>query len=135
MRKETKVNSKVYVVSRPRENKFGWTPDLTDATRYGALEIVFESNDKPQFLPAPCIAKARRIMKGFSPEDYILWPGGGDPTAVMVVCMIAAEMSPVVNVLRWERNFDEGERDRRKGWYMPVTLEMRKETNDEYRSA
>jgi len=39
-----------------------------------------------------------------------------------------------VRVLRWERNKDEGERDRRKGWYMPVALEMRKESND-YRSA
>jgi hypothetical protein len=43
-------------------------------------------------------------------------------------------MSPVVRVLRWERNMEEGERDRRKGWYMPVALEMRKENND-YRSA
>ena len=47
MRKEIKVSNKVYVVSRPRENKFGWTPDLTDAARYGTLEVVFESNDKP----------------------------------------------------------------------------------------
>ena len=129
------MSNKVYVVSRPRENKFGWTPDLTDATRYGTLEVIFESHEKPQFTPAPCITKARRIMKNFSPEDYILWPGGGDPTAVMIVCMVASEMSPVVNVLRWERNFEEGERDRRKGWYMPVILEMRKEANDEYRSA
>ena len=64
---------KVYVVNRPRENKFGWTP-----------------------------------------------------IAVMVCCMIASEMSPVVRILRWERNFEEGDRDRRKGWYMPVALEMRK---------
>jgi len=126
--------SKVYVVTRPRENKFGWTPDLTDATRYGALEAVFEPNEKPQFLPSPSIQKARRVMKDFSSEDYLLWPGGGDPIAVMIACMIASEMSPTVRVLRWERNKDEGERDRRKGWYMPVALEMRKENND-YRSA
>ena len=30
----------------------------------------------------------------------------------------------VVNVLRWERNFNEGERDRRKGWYLPVKMDM-----------
>ena len=119
--------SKVYVVTRPRENKFGWTPDLTDAARYGSLEVVFEPEDKPQFLTSPCIQKARKIMRDFCPEDYILWPGGGDPIAVMVVCMLAAESSPVVRVLRWERNKDEGERDRRKGWYMPVALELRKE--------
>ncbi len=117
---------RVYVVNRPVRNKFGWTPDLSDAARYGTLEVVFEENDKPQFLPIPSIQKARRIMKDFSPEDYLLWPGGGDPIAVMICCMIASEKSPTVRVLRWERNMEEGERDRRKGWYMPVALELRK---------
>ena len=115
----------VYVVNRPVKNKFGWTPDLTDAARYGKLEVVFEANEKPQFLPGPSILKARRIMEEFGPDDYLLWPGGGDPIAVMITCMIAAEKSPQVQVLRWERNIDEGERDRRKGWYMPVTLALR----------
>jgi hypothetical protein len=116
--------SKVYIVQRARENKFGWTPDLTDASRYGSMEVVFEANDKPQFLPGPSFQKARRIMKDFGPEDYLLWPGGGDPVAVMICSIVAAESSPVVRFLRWERNREEGERDRRKGWYMPVALEI-----------
>ena len=127
--------SKVYVVNRPVKNKFGWTPDLSDASRYGTLEIIYEPNDKPQFLPGPSIQKARRIMKNFSSEDYLLWPGGGDPIAVMITCMIAGEKANTINVLRWERNKEEGERDRRKGYYMPVTLELRKEDYDRYRSA
>ena len=114
----------VYIVQRPRENKFGWTPDLTDASRYGAMEIVFEENDKPQFLPGPSLHKARQIMKDFGPEDYLLWPGGGDPVAVMICSMVAAEYSSTVRFLRWERKKDEGQRDRRKGWYMPVALEL-----------
>ena len=124
--------SKVYIVNRPVKNKFGWVPDLTDASRYGSLEIIFEPDEKPQFLPVPSIHKARKIMKDFCPEDYILWPGGGDPIAVMIACMIAAETSPIVRVLRWERNMEEGERDRRKGWYMPVALELRKEKVSDY---
>ena len=32
----------IYVVTRPRKNKFGWTPDLSDAARYGKMRIVFE---------------------------------------------------------------------------------------------
>ena len=122
--------AKVYLVNRPKVNKFGWSPDLSDASRYGSIEVVFEANEKPQFLPNPSIQKARRILKDFGPEDYLLWPGGGDPIAVMIVCMIAAENSPIVRILRWERNIEEGDRDRRKGWYMPVALEMRKENND-----
>jgi len=114
-------------VNRPTRNKFGWTPDLSDAARYGTLEVIFEENDRPQFLPIPSIQKARRVMKDFGPDDYILWPGGGDPIAVMIVCMIASERASTVRVLRWERNLEEGERDRRKGWYMPVALELRKE--------
>ena len=53
----------------------------------------------------------------------------------MIACMIASEMSPTVRVLRWERNKEEGERDRRKGWYMPVALELRKVKENEYKSA
>ena len=125
----------VYIVQRPKMNKFGWVPDLTDASRYGKLIPIFEDNDNPQFLPGPSIQKARRILKSFSPEDYILWPGGGDPTAVMIVSMIAGEISPIVNVLRWERNIEQGGRDRRIGWYMPLTLELRKEANYGNKSA
>ena len=124
LRKEYKMSSTVYIVSRPRENKFGWTPDLTDAARYGKLKIVFEPEDKPQFNPAKAIVTARKAMEGFNPDDFLLWPGGGDPIAVMVACMIASEESEEVNILRWERNFNEGERDRRKGWYLPVKLNM-----------
>jgi hypothetical protein len=124
LRKEYKMTSTVYIVSRPRENKFGWTPDLTDAARYGKLKIVFEPEDKPQFNPAKAIVTARKAMEGFNPDDFLLWPGGGDPIAVMVACMIASEESEEVNILRWERNFNEGERDRRKGWYLPVKLDM-----------
>ena len=117
----------VYLVQRPRENKFGWTPDLTDATRYGSMKVIFEPNEKPQFLTGPSILKARRVLKDFSPNDYLLWAGGGDPIAVMIVSAIAAEVSPIINVLRWERNIEQGDRDRRAGWYMPTTLEFRKE--------
>ena len=119
----TETNT-VYIVTRPRENKFGWTPDLSDASRYGKLKIIFEPEDKPQFEPSKAIGTARKQMKGFNPDDYLLWAGGGDPIAVMVACMIASEESDEVNVLRWERNFDEGDRDRRKGWYMPVKLNL-----------
>jgi len=122
LRKETTMPT-VYIVTRPRENKFGWTPDLTDAARYGKMQVVFEPDEKPQFNPSKAITTAREIMKDFSPEDFLLWPGGGDPIAVMVCTAIASEQSDIVNILRWERNFDEV-RDRRKGWYMSVKLDL-----------
>ena len=114
----------VYIVTRPRENKFGWTPDLSDAAKYGQMQIVFEPDEKPQFNPSKAVITARKIMKDFCPDDFLLWPGGGDPIAVMICTAIASEQSEVVNILRWERNFNEGERDRRKGWYLPVILNL-----------
>jgi hypothetical protein len=122
--------STVYIVQRPSKNKFGWTPDLTDASRYGSLEIVFEPDDRPQFLPGPSYQKAKNILKDFGPDDYLLWPGGGDPIAVAICSMVAGEYSPVVRFLRWERNREEGVRDRRKGWYMPVAIEKERRTSD-----
>ena len=116
--------STVYIVTRPRENKFGWTPDLSDATKYGKLQVIFEPDEKPQFNPSRAINIARVILQSFSEDDYLLWAGGGDPVAVMNACMVASESCDIVNVLRWERNFNEGERDRRKGWYLPVKMDM-----------
>ena len=54
---------------------------------------------------------------------------GGRGAAVGAVdciylCLALSEESEEVNILRWERNFNEGERDRRKGWYLPVKLNM-----------
>tara|TARA_R100001163_G_C5064534_1_gene202202 strand:+ start:3015 stop:3383 length:369 start_codon:yes stop_codon:yes gene_type:complete len=118
--------STVYIVQAPRENKFGWTPDLTDAARYGKMVSVFEPHEKPQFLPVPSLRKAREIMKDFGPEDYLLWAGGGDPIAVSICSMVAGEKSSIVRFLRWERNREEGVRDRRKGWYMPVAIELKR---------
>ena len=37
---------------------------------------------------------------------------------------------PVVRFLRWERNREEGVRDRRKGWYMPVAIELERRVDD-----
>ena len=122
IRKETTMPT-VYIVTRPRENKFGWTPDLTDAARYGKMQVVFEPDEKPQFNPSKAITTAREIMKDFSPDDFLLWPGGSDPVAVMVCTAVASEQSEIVNVLRWERNHNEV-RDRTKGFYMPVKLDL-----------
>ena len=116
--------STVYIITALRENKFGWTPDISDATKYGKLKIIFESSERPQFNPQRCIGIARKVLKDFNEEDFLLWVGGGDPIAVMIACMVASEFSDEVNVLRWERNFNETERDRRKGWYMPVKMNM-----------
>ena len=70
---------KVFVVNRPIRNKFGWTPDLSDASRYGSIEVVFEPDDNPQFVPSPMIMKARKIMwKTFFTEDITFSVGGGD---------------------------------------------------------
>ena len=115
------MDSTVYIVTRPTENKFGWTPDLTDAARYGKMQVVFEPDDRPQFNPNKAITTAHDVLTNFGPDDYLLWAGGSDPIAVMICTAIASENSDIVNVLRWERNFDEV-RDRRKGWYMPVKL-------------
>ena len=117
----------VWVVSRVGVNKFGWTPDLSDASRYGIMRVVFESDDRPQYLPGPSLQRAKRVMKDYnSEEDFILWGGGGDPIAVACVTAVATLLSTKsITFLRWERNIEQGVRDRRKGWYMPVSIPIK----------
>ena len=119
---------KVFVVNRPIRNKFGWTPDLSDASRYGSIEVVFEPDDNPQVCSISNDNESKKdyerlLARGLHSSGQ----GGGDPIAVMMVFTIASEFSPVVRVLRWERNLDRGDMDRRQGWYMPVALNLRKE--------
>ena len=120
----------VFVTKRPVPDGKGWLPDLTPAQDYGPLEFIFEGHEKVFALPQPALHKARRVLlKKFKPEeDFLLHPNSTDQM-VMVVCLAAImDMRPeFIRVLYWDRTLQkDGSRDRRKGSYYPIKLELRK---------
>lgn len=133
------VDKRVFVVSRPTVNKFGFTPNLSSAQQYGRLEIVFEQSDNPQFLPGPAVRKAFRVLRDFDCQrDAVLWAGGGDPTAVGICFAVlssvtAAQRPQIITMLRWERTLTDNGRDRKSGFYVPVPIELaKKDINNEH---
>jgi hypothetical protein len=120
----------VYIVQEPRPFRNGETkvlqyPDLSPATTYGAPLFVFSANDQPGLTPGPSFAQARKVLKDFSDEHYLLW-AGGDPVALSIATMVAASINfGRIRFLRWEKNSRrmEGEGGA-GGFYIPVDLKL-----------
>ena len=118
------MDSTVYIVTRPTENKFGWTPDLTDAARYGKMQVVFEPDTRPQFNPNKAIKIAREVMEDFGPKRlpalgrWIRSNRRNDLHGCSIRTIRNSKYPEMGNVTSMKK------RDRRKGWYMPVKLDL-----------
>lgn len=116
--------SAVFVVQKPKPGPGGKMYDISPAINLGQFVFVFDSHEQPGLTPGPSMNKARKILKDFCNEDYILW-AGGDPAALAVVTLVASDMNHgVINFLRWERERNAEGRTGR-GYYMPVRLNVR----------
>lgn len=99
----------VFVAQQPRpfqdRNSGEWRlPDLSPATQYGAVHFVLSDKDQPSLTPGQALITARKALRGFNDDDYLLW-AGGDPLALAICTMVAAaENMGRIRFLRWERN-------------------------------
>lgn len=75
--------------------------DLSDAKRYGQLRAVFGNPRKP-YDTERMLRAARRVLRAYEPGDYLLMIG--DPALCAVCAALVAEVSPVVQLLSWDRN-------------------------------
>ena len=116
----------VYIPQQPMPNKrTGWTPDLSSAAEYGKIEYVFAGGERVYALPGPSLFKAKKILRDFNPEeDYILWPGVGDPAALYATLLALMSHDPAsIRFLYWDRKRDSnGQRDRNSGFYVPCNF-------------
>lgn len=120
------ISPRVFITQQPRANKQGWVPNLTPASKYGALHFVFTGSDKPSQDPDGAIFQAGEALADFNPKkDYLLWPNSGDPAAIMAVMIVLARMDITrICFLNWERKLVKGQRDQRQGFYAPVTFTL-----------
>ena len=99
---------KVYIV---QENpKFS----VLTAGQYGELDVLLPHGSQIVLSVAPTLNLIRKRLRDYSDNDYIV--AIGDPTAIAIACMVAAESNRgVVNMLKW---------DKREKIYYPVTIDM-----------
>jgi hypothetical protein len=120
----------VYIVQEPRPFRNRATgaltyPDLSPASTYGAVKFVFSKDDQPALTTGLSMAQARKALRDFNDEDYLLW-AGGDPVALTICSMITAEINRGrYTFLRWERNSGRMEgAGGAGGFYVPVNLNL-----------
>jgi hypothetical protein len=120
------MRSRVFITQQPKPNDQGWTPNLSPATRFGALHFVFSGSDHPSADPDGAIFQAAEALADFRPEsDYLLWPNGVDPFSVWACLIVLTRMEiPVLRGLSWNRGMTEQGRDKRMGYYTPVTFRV-----------
>jgi hypothetical protein len=122
--------ARVFLIQPPTANKSGWVPDLSSATRYGAIVNVLGPEDQPSLSPGPCLRKIRYRLKDFTEDDYILF-AGGDPAAMLLVGVALRDGITInrfaprsIKLLRWERERDQDGRRTKMGAYLPTEVAL-----------
>ncbi len=102
---------KVYIVQEsPGKNTLG-------AADFGRPEVLLSSDRQVLFSPGPTVFELRNRLQGFSDKDYIL--PIGDPAAIAIACMVAAENNlGRVKLLKW---------DRQEARYYPIQVNLHPE--------
>ena len=76
--------------------------DMSDATSFGDLEILIDSDEQVSFSTQPTIRRMNRKLNKFNDDDYILL--AGDPAAIAIAGALAAKNNRGrFKMLKWDR--------------------------------
>ena len=111
----TDATGTVYIIQESPGKNF------TGALEYGRLEVLLPENRSIAFSAGATVGELRRRLSRFSDADRLLLVG--DPVAIGVSCVIAAEANQGrVKMLKW---------DRQEQRYIPVSFNLYKRRRDE----
>jgi hypothetical protein len=100
---------KVFVVAEsPKHN-------IAPALDYGEIEVVLPpSQSQIIFSSAPTVSRIKRVLEGFTDDDYLLFIG--DPTAIAILATVAAaKNNGRFKCLKWDKQ------ERR---YLPIQIDI-----------
>ena len=111
--------TKVFVVCETGKH------NIAPALDYGEIEVVLPpSQAQVIFSSAPTVSRIKRVLEGFTDEDYLLFIG--DPTAIAIMATVAAAKNHGrYKCLKWDKQ------ERR---YLPIQIDIfphRGEDNDD----
>lgn len=115
----------VYLVQRPTPvRNSGWTPDVSQADRYGTVVELLGERDKPSFYPDACFHKlASRLSTFNQDQDYILWAGGDAVSLVMLGVVLEQCKVTHFRWLRFNRAVGADGKRTGSGEYVPVLID------------
>ena len=117
---------KVYVIQELPGTKAG-TPkiNIMSAREYGDFNFLLPEFSQIIFSPGPLVFKLRKLLKDYTPEDYLLLTG--DPAIIGIACSIVSDLTNgKFNLLKW---------DRQEKMYYPLKINLHEKGKiDEYQT-
>jgi hypothetical protein len=100
---------KVFVVSESGKH------NIAPALDYGEIVVVLPPNQSQVvFSSGPTVTRIKRVLEGFSDDDYLLFIG--DPTAIAIMATVAAAKNHGrYKCLKWDKQ------ERR---YLPIQVDI-----------
>ena len=72
------------------------------ASKYGEFKFLLPEFSQIIFSPGPLVFKLRKLLKDYTPEDYLLLTG--DPAIIGVACSIVSDITNgKFNLLKWDK--------------------------------
>ena len=93
----------VYVIQELPGTKAG-TPkiNIMSAKEYGDFVFLLPEFSQIIFSPVPIVFKLRKLLKDYTPDDYLLLTG--DPAIIGIACSVVSELTNgKFNLLKWDR--------------------------------
>ena len=119
-------DSIVYVIQELPGTKAG-TPkiNIMSAREYGDFNFLLPEFSQIIFSPGPLVFKLRKLLKDYTPEDYLLLTG--DPAIIGIACSIVSDLTNgKFNLLKW---------DRQEKMYYPLKINLHEKGKiDEYQT-
>ena len=106
---------KVYVIQELPGTKAG-TPkiNIMSAREYGDFHFLLPEFSQIIFSPGPLVFKLKKLLKDYTPEDYLLLTG--DPAIIGIACSIVSDITNgIYNLLKW---------DRQESTYYPIRVSL-----------
>jgi len=95
--------NKVYVIQEVAGTQSGSPKiNIMGAAKYGKFEFLLPEFSQIIFSPGPLVFKLRKLLKDYTPVDYLLLTG--DPAIIGIACSIVSHITNgKFNLLKWDR--------------------------------
>ena len=93
----------VYVLQEIAGTRYG-NPKLnvTGALEYGEIKFLLPELSQIMWSPGPLIFELRRLLKNYTPDDYLLLVG--DPAIIGVACSIVSDITNgKYKLIKWDK--------------------------------
>jgi|TARA_R110000803_G_scaffold99985_2_gene168157 hypothetical protein len=109
------MENKVYVIQElPGTSKGEPKFNIMGASKYGKIVTLLPEFSQIILSPGPLVFKLRKLLKDYTPDDYLLLTG--DPAIIGVACSIVADLTNGrYNILKW---------DRQEKTYYPIEIDL-----------